>query len=312
MSEEAGNQNEILPAMRRLSDDVRQTLGEKLSQIQQQDEKLEKATTPSLRALQLYSRGMALAYTKRHWAEAAALFEQALAEDPQFASAHVYLAHCYSNIGKNEEAAPHYQQAFALAGTATARERYFIQGSYYERFLMDKEKAAQEYELLLRFYPDDFWGTNNLAHVYWWLGRYDESHALDVRKSDLRPNFFPDSVIAAIVILERDKSLAQAKPYLLRAQALGSPETVQFWSDFDAWMGLLPAYAHWLNGDAAQALNDAQGVEQRLGSFPDNGRNDYRFRLAEFYSDVGKLKAAQDRYQTIVGYPFGPTSATLR
>ncbi|MGH9531323.1 MAG: hypothetical protein ACRD2Q_02960, partial [Terriglobales bacterium] len=56
-SEEAAGQKEVVPALRRLSSRVRRTLGEELSVIRQSEQKLEKVTTPSARALRLYSQG---------------------------------------------------------------------------------------------------------------------------------------------------------------------------------------------------------------------------------------------------------------
>ncbi len=58
VSEEANSTTAISPAVRRLSNQVRNVAGESLAQIKESNARLEQATTPSLRALQLYSRGM--------------------------------------------------------------------------------------------------------------------------------------------------------------------------------------------------------------------------------------------------------------
>ena len=71
------------------------------------------------------------------WGQVVELLERAVAEDPDFASAHILLAHGYSDLGRPEEAAPHYQRAFKLAETTTDRERYFILGGYFERDVGD-------------------------------------------------------------------------------------------------------------------------------------------------------------------------------
>ena len=54
-SYEAAGQKEVLTALRSLSNWSRETLGEKLALIQESEKKLEKVTTPSLRAVQLFT-----------------------------------------------------------------------------------------------------------------------------------------------------------------------------------------------------------------------------------------------------------------
>jgi len=122
VSEEADSTTAISAAVRRLSNQVRNVAGESLAQIKESNTRLEQATTPSLRALQLYSRGMMFVNEER-WGPARELLEQAVHADPDFASAHVYLAHCYSNVGKGRQADEHFKRAFELADTATDRER---------------------------------------------------------------------------------------------------------------------------------------------------------------------------------------------
>jgi eukaryotic-like serine/threonine-protein kinase len=126
-SEEAVGQHEVPSTLRHLSNEVRQRLGEQLPLIAQSNQALEKVTTPSLSALRFYSRGMSLV-NEYQWESAAAQLEEAVREDPNFASAHILLAHCYTNLGKYSAAAPHYQKAFALVDSTTDRERYFILG----------------------------------------------------------------------------------------------------------------------------------------------------------------------------------------
>jgi hypothetical protein len=94
VSEEAATTTAIPRAVRRLSNLVRNVAGESLAQIKESNAKLEQATTPSLRALQLYSQGMMFVNDER-WGPAAELLEQAVQADPDFASAHVFLAYCY-------------------------------------------------------------------------------------------------------------------------------------------------------------------------------------------------------------------------
>ena len=129
-SEEATGQGQVLTALRSLSNWSREILGEKLVPIRQSNEKLERVTTPFLRALQLFTKAEAL-IGQGESDVAEELLRQAVDIDPEFASAHIYLAHAIRNQQKPaNEYLPHAERAFQLAGTTGERERYFIHGSY--------------------------------------------------------------------------------------------------------------------------------------------------------------------------------------
>ena len=133
--------------MRRVSNWVRKTLGEKLSSIRQNDQELERVTTPSLRALQLYSQADSIC-KQSNWRVAEQLLRQALIEDPEFASAHILLAWTLRNLRRPEEEwKPHSDSALELSERASERERYFIQGSYFS-MRSQQDKAIPIYEAL--------------------------------------------------------------------------------------------------------------------------------------------------------------------
>jgi DNA-binding winged helix-turn-helix (wHTH) protein/tetratricopeptide (TPR) repeat protein len=186
LSEEAADQDAILPAVHRLARHVRDTVGETELPVVNGNEELEKVTTPSLRALQFYSKGIAL-INQNEWVAGQEMFSRAVQEDPEFASAHVYLAHCYNNAGNSKEAAAHFEKAFELADQTTDRERYFILGSYFG-FKNDLARSIEAYQVLVQLYPDDFWGVNNLASGLMDAGREDDALPYIVRRAELRPN----------------------------------------------------------------------------------------------------------------------------
>ena len=99
------------------------------------------------------------------WTAAAELLEEALRDDPTFALAHIYAAHCYSDLNQEDRAAPHYESAFRLAPGVTPRERLFILGTYYGRFLHDDHRALAEYEALLRFIPTTIGERTTFGHA---------------------------------------------------------------------------------------------------------------------------------------------------
>jgi tetratricopeptide (TPR) repeat protein len=204
-SEQARSIEDIAPAVRRLASTVRRAAGDRTTdgagaiagEIRRRlgeeglggapSERLEKATTPSLAALRAFSLGMRK-LDGTHWEAAAALLEEATREDPQFASAHIYAAHCYHNVGKMEMAAPHFEAAFRLASGVSERERLFILGSYYQIFHQDNAKALAAYEALTNLYPDDFWGLNNLSYLYAAMGRHKDKMEATKRLHAIRPH----------------------------------------------------------------------------------------------------------------------------
>jgi hypothetical protein len=62
-SEVANGQKDVIPALKRLANQVRELLGEKLVAIKEGEQMLDKVTTPSLRALHLYSQANFLMMT---------------------------------------------------------------------------------------------------------------------------------------------------------------------------------------------------------------------------------------------------------
>ena len=220
--EEAAGDSEFLPAVHRLSNRVRARLGEALADIEQGARALEKVTTPSLSALQLFSEADGLiALRKDDVAEG--LLRQAVAADPDFASGYTHLAWTIFNQRKPAtEYLPPAERAVELAERVSERERYFILGSYHH-MLGQAEQAVTVYEALVRLYPDHYWGTNNLVGVNQRLGRLEEAWRWRVRLADLRPTHLPQTINLARYFLETG-DVAAAEPYVERARALASAE----------------------------------------------------------------------------------------
>ena len=118
------------------------------------------------------------------------LLRQAVAEDPEFASAYIHLAHAIHNQNKPKaEFLLPAEKAFRMSDTTSDRERYFIRGSYYD-FLGDDAKAITAYETLLTLYPDHYWGLNNLTDHHHKSGRNRDAAELSARAADMRPKDF--------------------------------------------------------------------------------------------------------------------------
>jgi tetratricopeptide (TPR) repeat protein len=293
--EEAVREDDLLPATQRISDRVRAMLGESPPLEERQGEdSLQKVTTHSLRALQLYSQADTL-IAARNSAAAEELLRQAVAEDPEFASAHIHLAHAIRNQGRpRDEFLPAAEAAYRLAEGTTERERYFIRGSYYD-FLGQNDKAVAAYEALLSVNPDHFWGTNNLMGFYEDLGRHAEAAQLAARRADSRPKDFRTSLHAAWLLTRVDR--VRSRLYMERARALVSPADMQ---DSDvAWLELFPAAEDWFDGNLTGALQVTDGVAAKIDSLKSNARTVYAMGAALFYLTLGRLEAAEQCYQKI-------------
>jgi DNA-binding winged helix-turn-helix (wHTH) protein/tetratricopeptide (TPR) repeat protein len=278
MSEEDPADSQMAAAVRRLSNRVRETLGEKSALIQQSEKSLEKVTTPSLHALQLYTKADELmrapadneAAAVANQAAAAELLRQALAEDPSFASAHLLLGFTFLNREKEAEAKPEFQRALDLADTTPDRERLFILGSYYGAVKKDHPKAIEVYEALLKLYPDHYWAANNLEDMYLGGGRRDDSWRMTMRLADLRPDDIGrNEVVACVKYSEKDPD--GARPYMERARtalAAANPKGPAT----DDFVRKMPIFNNWAEGKVAlahQQLQDVEGAQEPPFSDPD-------------------------------------------
>jgi DNA-binding winged helix-turn-helix (wHTH) protein/tetratricopeptide (TPR) repeat protein len=292
LSEEAANQDAIGPAVRRLAQRVRDAVGETESQISKGNEALEKATTPSLRALQFYSKGIAF-INQDDWSSGTEMLNRAVEEDPDFASAHVYLAHCYANVGKQKEAADHFDRAFELARTTTDRERYFILGSYYG-FKGEPVRAIDAYQVLVQLYPDDFWGINNLAFELIGAGRREDALPFVIRRAELRPNALDTNFEAWEALSNSGDDPARAKFFLDRVQALAeeSGSSKRF---PDRWTQLqfLTVDQYLRQGDVVQSLQQLNRVAAKLENASGQARTLFLDELGSRYFMLGRLHDAE-------------------
>jgi tetratricopeptide (TPR) repeat protein len=87
-------------------------------------------TTSSLAALRMYTEATVYGSQSRT-AEAIALLEKALDEDPTYALALVYLGSLHENLGHTAEANEYSRRAFELADRLPLDQRYRIEGTFY-------------------------------------------------------------------------------------------------------------------------------------------------------------------------------------
>jgi tetratricopeptide (TPR) repeat protein len=180
----ATGKEQVLAAMDKAAEKLRQKLGESLSTVEKFDTPVEQATTPSLEALQAYSLGRKTLVGKGDNAAAVPLFQRALRLDPKFAMAYASLGVSYWNLGETRLAAENARKAYELRERVSERENLYIESRYYHYVTGDLEKARQAYELSAQTYPRDAATPRNLGAIYSSLGQYDK--ALAERREALR------------------------------------------------------------------------------------------------------------------------------
>ena len=298
VSEEARSERTVASAIRRQASQVREVLGEALPLIEASEELLEQVTTPSLRALQLYSRGY-VSFDEEKRAAAAELFKAAIAEDPAFAAAHNMLGWSIRAQRRPlEEALPYFERAVELAAHTTERDRLFIEGSYYTQ-TGQLDEAIVKYEALVGLYPDHFYGNNNLRVHYRQRGRIDDALRLPVQRADLRPNDWTSQYNAATALTEAWR-LDRAKQHIERLRVLPRPQIVGRRSQFiSAWLDFFPVYEHWFRGDLEATIQTVEAVSRTIPSLSIDQQWIYLQKAATFYLAVGQLVKARELIESI-------------
>ncbi|HVS31159.1 MAG TPA: tetratricopeptide repeat protein [Thermoanaerobaculia bacterium] len=265
LDEEADSMENVVPAARRLAARIRTALGEPRPTAQSGRDPLERVTTPSLQALRLFSSADSLIFHDNAAAEQ--LLREAIREDPDFASAHMHLAHALHNQQKSPaEVLAAAKRASELSGRTADRERLFIAASYHS-MTGDMELAVTHYKALLELYPDHFWALNNLSGILKFkLNRGQEAAPYRVRMAEVRPHEFVSNFAAADSLAFWLDRPGDAEPYYRRALALLTPSDEAAFPDLASWVKLHGAEQAWLRGDAQAGLAELQRWEKSLTS----------------------------------------------
>jgi tetratricopeptide (TPR) repeat protein/predicted Ser/Thr protein kinase len=181
---EADSREHVLKAVGEATASLREKLGESLSSVQKFDKPLEEATTPSLEALQAYTKG------QRTYAAdqpgSIPFFKRAVELDPNFARAYASLGRAYANLGQASPALENIKKAYELRERASERERFYIASQYYLEVTGEMEKADQQYQQWLESYPRDYQPYANLACDYTLTGQYEKGTGLGREAIHLR------------------------------------------------------------------------------------------------------------------------------
>jgi serine/threonine protein kinase/tetratricopeptide (TPR) repeat protein len=171
----ANGKENVLKALGEASTKLREKLGESLKTVQKLDTPIERATTPSLEALQAYSLGRQTMQGKGDYVGAVPLLKRSIELDPKFAMAYAMLGTSYHNLGENKLSAENTLQAYDLRARVSEWEKFYIESHYHHFVTGDMEKARQAYELWAQIYPREPVPPTNLGIIYETLGQHEKS-----------------------------------------------------------------------------------------------------------------------------------------
>jgi tetratricopeptide (TPR) repeat protein len=279
-TEPVANLDGVAAAVRRLAAAVRRAAGESADLTPL--EKLPHVATPSLRACQLFSHAYEES-TRRNWPLCEQFAREALALDPQFASAHLWLHWALRNQGKVKEARSQLEQAVSLKNTATDRERQFILLSQKttEGKWQEVEVAARR---MLASYPDDYFAHMHLASALVNMGRLREAKHERLLAADLRPN---EPLVQEDAMSSARPDLSLMRKYAARLTQIFQADPGSFSPDTARFLAGFALHELWLGG----RLDELHNKLQARTAIEKNEIE--RVITIGFYFTLGKLREAE-------------------
>ena len=202
---QAKRKEDILNVLSEMTARTRSRLGESLATIEQHNVTLEKATTPSLEALQAYSTGLKVLLSS---GDSAGMpwFQHAVAIDPKFAMAYAWMGRIYGDLGEAELSAESTSKAYSFRENTSDQERFWITTAYDTQVTENLERAQQTCELWGRNYPREAIPHTFLAGViYPVFGKYEQA----VHEAEKAIELDPDFPVAYFLLAWRNQELGR-------------------------------------------------------------------------------------------------------
>ena len=185
---DADSKEKVIAALKEASNELRQKLGESLASVEKYSTPLPQATSASLEAIQAYAMGLKMKAAQGSGA-AVPFYKRAIELDPEFADAYAALGAAYSDLGEDTLSMENSRKAYELRDhVSSQRERFHIEGDYYDSVTGEMEKANQTYLNWIQVYPDDHRPHQNLGVNYCDMGQYDKAVEEEKTVLQLQPN----------------------------------------------------------------------------------------------------------------------------
>jgi tetratricopeptide (TPR) repeat protein/tRNA A-37 threonylcarbamoyl transferase component Bud32 len=182
----AADKGAVLGAVGHVAEDVREALGDATPAAQQQAETF---TAASLDAVREYTIAQGLA-TNQKDEEAIAHYQAAIKHDKEFGRAYAGLALSLYYLGRGPEAEKQWKEALQRTDRMTEREKLRTSGTYFAAIARNPEKAIEAYDELVRKYPADSAGHNNLAVAHFSTLNFAKALEHGQKAIDIYPRSF--------------------------------------------------------------------------------------------------------------------------
>jgi len=176
----APNKDALLLDVPKLAAPIRKALGDTTPESIQLNNVGGAFQASSLEVVHQYAVGSDQQYAGKA-EESLATFTKVAELDPNFARAYSGMAASAANLGRSQDAEKYLKMAMEHVDRMTERERHRIRGLYYMQ-TGNWEKCVEEYSELVKQYPADIVGHNNLSICY--KGEHNTPKAIEeVRRS---------------------------------------------------------------------------------------------------------------------------------
>ena len=179
--------NDLPKAIDKVASQIRRVLGDATGSSAKSG--AETFTSGSLQSAQKYAEAQQLQWQGK-WSEAVAAYREATALDPKMSRAYAGMAATLANQGKRQQAQHYYELALANIDRESEREKFRTRGGYY-LLMRNYQKAADQFQQLVKEYPVDSAGLANLALAYFY-GR-NMTAALDEGRKAVK--IYPQNIL---------------------------------------------------------------------------------------------------------------------
>jgi tetratricopeptide (TPR) repeat protein len=196
----------------KLSKEIAEGVGLAQRKIEETKLKIVDVTTNSIDAYENYIKGKEY-FDKCYWDEARKYFEAAVHLDSTFATAYLFLAHSYGNLGNWDTDRKNIQKAVEYSYRASEKEQARIRLFTGK---ISKEEGVKMLETLVQRYPKEKEFHQRLGWLYRGIGRFDEAVVEFKKALELDPNWsFALNLLGATYIASGnlEKALETFKRY---------------------------------------------------------------------------------------------------
>ena len=179
--------NDLPKAIDKVASQIRRVLGDATGSSAKSG--AETFTSGSLQSAQKYAEAQQLQWQGK-WSEAVAAYREATALDPKMSRAYAGMAATLANQGKRQQAQHYYELALANIDRESEREKFRTRGGYY-LLMRNYQKAADQFQQLVKQYPVDSAGLANLALAYF----YGRNMAAALEEGRKAVKIYPQNIL---------------------------------------------------------------------------------------------------------------------